>query len=141
MGAAANLETVSPSLAGRGVTVETPPLRLPGAHQVLWRVRVADAAAGSPAVLMQLDGARIEKTVQAGSGLAYLSVRRVASWLGWLRYPAESRLPHGPVEWIEVSYPSADIGIFGIGMHWLVWFCIVNLFTMLALRKRFGVTF
>ena len=45
------------------------------------------------------------------------------------------------VEWIEVSYPSADIVVFGIGMHWLVWFCIVNLFTMLAFRKRFGVIF
>jgi hypothetical protein len=50
-------------------------------------------------------------------------------------------LPNAPVEWIEVSYPGADIGVFGIGMHWLIWFCIVSLFTMLALRKRFGVTF
>jgi hypothetical protein len=104
---------------------------------------------------MQLGGARVEKTVQAsrdqrersyqvvpaGARLAYLSERRVASWLSWLLYPAESRLPAGSVEWIEIRYPSADINIFGIGMHWLIWFCIVNLFTMLALRKRFGVTF
>ncbi len=138
MDGAANLRTVSPALAGRGVTIETPPLHLADEHQVLWRVR---AGANSQAVVMQLDGARVEKSVQAGEGLSYLSERRVASWLEWLRYPAESRLSNTPVEWIEVSYPGTDIGVFGIGMHWLVWFCIVNLITMLALRKRFGVTF
>jgi hypothetical protein len=138
MDGAANLQTVSPSLAGRGVTVETPALRLADEHQVLWCVR---AGADAQAVVMQLDGARVEKRVQEGEGLSYLSERRVASWLEWLRYPAESRLPNAPVEWIEVSYPGADIGVFGIGMHWLIWFCIVSLFTMLALRKRFGVTF
>ena len=157
MDAAANLLAVSPTLAGRGVTVETMPLRLPDARQFLWRVRAVEPAssANSRAVVMQLDGARVEKIVQAsrdqrersyqvvpaGARLAYLSERRVASWPSWLLYPAESRLPAGPVEWIEVRYPSADIGVFGIGLHWLVWFCIVNLFTMLALRKRFGVTF
>ena len=143
MDAATNLQNVSASLAGRGVTVETMPLRLPDARQVLWRVRAVEpkSAADSQTVVMQFDDARMEKTVQSGAGLDYLSARRVGSWLGWLRYPAESRLPAGPVEWIEVGYPSADIGIFGIGMHWLIWFCIVNLFTMLALRKRFGVTF
>ncbi|MGD0577835.1 MAG: hypothetical protein ABSC08_02790 [Bryobacteraceae bacterium] len=141
MDAATNLQTVSPSLAGRGVTVESPPLRLIDARQVLWRVRASGPAAGPRALVLALDGARMEKAVQAGSGLSYLSERRVATWLDWLRYPAESRLPHGAVEWVEVSYPSADIVVFGIGMHWLVWFCIVNLFTMLAFRKRFGVTF
>ena len=157
MDAATNLQNVSASLVGRGVAVETMPLRLPDARQFLWRVRAVEPAssANSQAVVMRFDDARVEKTVQvsrdqrersyqvvpAGARLAYLSQRRVASWLSWLLYPAESRLPSGSVKWIEVRYPSADIGVFGIGMHWLIWFCIVNLFTMLALRKRFGVTF
>ena len=171
MDAATNLQNVSASLVGRGVAVETMPLRLPDARQFLWRVRAVEPAssANSQAVVMRFDDARVEKTLQvsrdqrersyetvlpsrdqrersyqvvpAGARLAYLSQRRVASWLSWLLYPAESRLPSGSVKWIEVRYPSADIGVFGIGMHWLIWFCIVNLFTMLALRKRFGVTF
>jgi hypothetical protein len=143
MDAATNLLAVSPTLAGRGVAVETMPLRLQDTRQFLWRVRVVEpaSAANSRAAVMQLDGASVEKTVQSGAGLDYLSERRVGSWFTWLRYPAESRLPAGPVEWIEVRYPSADVSVFGIGMHWLIWFCIVNLLTMLALRKRFGVTF
>ena len=137
----ANVLTMSPTLAGQGVAVETPPLRLPDARQVLWRVRAEGATSGSSSVILESQGARLEKSIQAGSGLHYLSERRVGSWLDWLGYPAESRLPRGPVARIEVDYPYADIDVFGIGMHWLIWFLIVNLVTMLALRKRFGVTF
>jgi hypothetical protein len=68
-------------------------------------------------------------------------VRRVASVVDWLRYPAEARLPAGDVQWIEVSYPDAKIYIFGVGMHWLLWFSIVCLITMLVFRRRFGVRF
>ena len=84
----------------------------------------------------------MEKSVQAGEGLSPIS-RNGASRRGssGCAIPPNHGCRNAPVEWIEVSYPGADIGVFGIGMHWLVWFCIVNLITMLALRKRFGVTF
>jgi hypothetical protein len=135
---ATNLRLVSPSLEGRGIEVETPPVRIALEHQVSWRVRAASAASGS--VFLRDPTIRAGKTVQAGPGLKYISLRRVASFVDWLRYPAEARLPAGDVQWIEVAYPDAKIYIFGVGMHWLLWFSIVCLITMLIFRRRFGVT-
>jgi hypothetical protein len=40
-----------------------------------------------------------------------------------------------------IENPVADIDVFGTAVHWLVWFTIVSLLTMLALRKQFHVTF
>ncbi len=125
---ATDLRPISPILEGRGVKVETPPVRIPLEHQVSWRVRAASDASG-----IVLLGAA-SKSVQVGPGLKYISLRRVASLIDWLRYPGEARLPAGDVEWIEVAYPDAN-------MHWLLWFSIVCLLTMLLFRNRFGVTF
>jgi hypothetical protein len=125
---ATDLRLISPVLEGRGVEVETPPARVASEHQVSWRVRAASAASGS--VLL----GSASKSVQVGRGLTYLSVRRVASVVDWLRYPGEARLPAGGVQWIEVSYPDAQT-------HWLLWFSMVCLITMLVSRRRFRVTF
>lgn len=125
-----DLRALSPELEGHGVRVETPGVRIPAEHQVFWRVRAESEAAGS--VLLRVSEASVEKTVQVGSGLRYLSVRRVASGIDWLRYPGEARLPASAIRWIEVSYPD---------MHWLIWFSVVCLLTMLAFRRRFRVTF
>lgn len=136
---ASDPRTWAPTLEGRGVVVETPPVRLPGEHQVCWRVRPTENAWGS--VLLRVPGTEAGKTVQIGSGLYYISLRRVASLVDWLHYPGEPRLPGSAVHWIEVAYPYADIDILGWGMHWLIWFSIVCMLTMFGLRKRFGVTF
>ena len=120
--AATDLRLISPVLEGRGVEVETPPVRIAREHQVSWRIRAASDASGS--VLL----GTASKTVQVGPGLRYVSVRRVASLVDWLRYPGEARLPAGDVQWIEVSYPDSK-------MHWLLWFSIVCLITMLLFRR------
>jgi hypothetical protein len=133
-----DLRTLAPVLEGRAVSVETPPARIPGEHLVCWRVR-ATGASGS--VVLHVGDAAACKAVQAGSGLRYVSARRVASWLDWIRYPAESRLPRGAIRWIGVSYPDAEINVFGFGVPWLVWFFVISLLAMLIFRKRFGVTF
>ena len=128
----------SPALVGHGVAVETPPLRLSAEHQVCWRVR-ATGANGS--VDLNPGGVPTRKLVQAGLGLSYLSERRVASLPAWLFYPREARLTETGLQSISVDYPSARISVFGFGVHWLVWFCIVSFVAMLTLRRRFRVTF
>jgi uncharacterized membrane protein (DUF106 family) len=136
---ATDLRTLEPSLEGRGITVETPPVRIPSEHEACWRVRAAGEVSGS--VVLRGIGPPVAKTVQAGPGLHYLSERRAASLLEWLGDPAEARLPAGAVRWIAVAYPPADLDVFGLGVYWLVWFFAVSLSTMLVFRKRFGVTF
>lgn len=138
-----DLGSASPQLWSDGVAVETSALRIPDEHQILWRVRALHA--GRDTVSLQMPGSNgafetIQKDIQVGSGLRYLSERRVASLYDWLLYPGERRLPAtGAVRWIGIQYPEADINIFGFGMSWIVWFIIVSWTTMFALRKRFGV--
>lgn len=119
---ATDLRLISPVLEGRGVRVETPPVRMPSEHQVSWRIRAESDASGS--VLLST----ASKTVQVGPGLRFVSVRRVASVVDWLRYPGEARLPAGDIQWIEVSYPDAKT-------HSLLWYSIVCLVTMLVFRR------
>lgn len=135
----ADLTRLTPALDSLAVAVETPPVRVPADHQVCWRVR-ATGSAPEP-VLLHISNLAVSKDVEAGPGLRYIPERRVASLFDWLFHPGEALLPGGPVRWIEVSYPSADINVFGFGINWLVWFCIVSALTMLLFRKRFGVTF
>jgi hypothetical protein len=131
--------TLAPTLEGSQVAVETPSVRIPNLRQVSWRVRAMSAASGS--VILRIAGTSLSKTVHTGSAFCFVSERRVASLLDWLRYPGESRLPSRSLRWISVDYPAATIDIFGFGAHWLLWFLAVSLLTMLLAKKRFGVTF
>jgi hypothetical protein len=130
---------LAPTLEGQGITVETPALRIPGERQVCWRVRLMSTTSGS--VIVRESGKSLIKNVQAGTASGFVAERRVASLFDWLRYPGEARLPGDGVRWIEVSYPGATVNVFGFGVHWLLWFVIVSLLTMLLAKKRFNVTF
>ena len=88
-----------------------------------------------------MQGVSVTKSVQAGAPAGYVSQRRVSSLLEWLCYPGEARLPEAALSSIEVEYPSAEINVFGFGVHWLVWFCVVSLVAMLICRRRLRVTF
>ena len=127
------------SLEGQGIAVETPPLRFPEERRVCWRVRAVNGESGS--VRLSMPGASVIKRVEAGSPAGYLSERRVSSLPEWLCYPGEARLPVSTLSSIEVEYPSAEINVFGFGVHWLVWFCVVSLIAMLVFRRRLRVTF
>jgi hypothetical protein len=140
---AVDLSTTTPQLTSNGATIETPAVRIPDEHRVLWRVRALSPgrdrlSLSLPATVGTLDST--EKDLQIGPGLHYLSDRRTASFYDWLLDPAERRLPAtSPVRSINVQYPDADFSIFGFAMPWIVWFVIVSWTTMFALRKRFGV--
>jgi hypothetical protein len=102
-------------LGGRGVVVETPAVRIPDRRQVCWRVRVG-ATPGS--VLLRARGVVITKAVRCGHGLRYLSATP------WDGSPS-----------IDVSCPAATLDVAGFGIDWPVWFGIVSLITMLALKQ------
>ena len=46
-----------------------------------------------------------------------------------------SALQAGPVAWIEVSYPSGDVALGRMEMHWSVWFIGLSLVAAVLLRK------
>lgn len=122
------------SLAGSGIAVETPPLRFPTEQRVYWRVRAGTS--GSATVRLNLPDMAVTKLVQSGPQFGYVSGRRVSSLLAWFCYPGESRLPDAALTSIAVDYPPAEISVFGFGVHWLVWFSVVTLVTMLVFPRR-----
>jgi hypothetical protein len=113
--------TPPPSLdVPEGVLLESAPVRIPGAHEVSWRIRPVRAL--SAALHCRIGGNSMEKGVEAGSGYRCISPRRTRSLAGWLLHPAESRLAPGAVRSIEMDYPSATVSLFGVAAHWSVWF-------------------
>jgi hypothetical protein len=108
----ADVLTLAAKLEGRGVIVESPAVRIPARSQVCWRVRGIGGASGS--LVLHVDGTAISKAFACGH-----------NW-GW---PPR----------IEVACPAASLDVFGYAIDWPVWFLLVSLLAMLALRKRLGV--
>lgn len=110
-------------IAPAWLDVETPPVRILAENAVAWRVRVRQADSG-------------EISVRAGSEIAN---KRIEARPG-LHYRAERAAARGPIEWIEVRYPRARVGVLGVDASWVVWFCAISTLAALALRGRMRVT-
>lgn len=108
-----------------GIAIETPPVRL-NDGQISWRIRALRPLRGE--LEFAFPNQTIAKSVQAGIGPRYLSERRVSSLPDLLWYPAEPRLPNGPVDWIEVRYP-------GLNFHWTVWLVVFSLASGVVLER------
>ncbi|MHB1935912.1 MAG: hypothetical protein ACYCOR_04940 [Acidobacteriaceae bacterium] len=138
-----DLNTISPELHGNNITVETPSVRIPNRHQVVWGVRARSA--GQDALTLSVQGSDADanaahKSAYVGPGLHILSDRRVALLWIWLFYPGEKLLPHNSdFRWIAIQYPDAEVDLFGFGIPWILWFVLVSWITVFALRKPFGV--
>ena len=122
-----------------GIAVETEGVRLDGGRQISWRIRAGRPVNGKLQVVFP--DRTVEKSVDAGAGPRYVSDRRVGSMTGLLWHPAESLLPSGPVDWIEIRYPEATIQALGLRLHWLVWLVGLSMIAVLMMKRRFGVTF
>jgi hypothetical protein len=121
-----------------GIAVETPGVRLAEAHQVSWRIRAVQPAAGE---LRLLAGpVTVTKSVVAGNERRFVSTRRVGLHPSLLLYPGEPPLPASGVKWVEVDYPAAHVRMFGFEAHWLVWFLIISMASAFLLKGKFRVT-
>lgn len=114
--------------APRGVLVETPAVRVVVQRQVSWRIRLMQPVSGQ--LRLTVNGETVEKRI-AG--------RRVSSLFDAIRHPEEPRIRSASIDWVEVQTPGARVTLFGIRAHWLVWFTILSMASVLALKKRFGV--
>jgi len=122
------------------ISIESPALRILTDRQVTWRIRPNAPVSGLLRITLT-DGVAIDKKIEAGAGLHYLADRRVSGLLDYVFHPAESRLPAGNVDWIEIRYPPATVHWLGFDLHWLIWLLIISSITALLLKSRFGVTF
>jgi hypothetical protein len=122
-----------------GIVVETPAVRLLEQRQISWRIRAV--AVVSSKLWIDVSDNLVDKAIEAGGTQRLIASRRVRSSWEALWHPGESRIPSGNVEWVEVGYPYATIEAFGIRMHWLIWFILISMSTVLLLKNTFRVTF
>jgi hypothetical protein len=103
------------ALEGRGVSVETPPVRLPASRELCWRVRLRTNSSGY--------------IVLRAGGIERVSILPCRPGFPWRRAPS-----------LEISCPSARLNVLGWSVAWPLWFLLVALAVMLLLCTRFGVT-
>lgn len=119
------------------IVVETPAVKAVRAGQFSWRIRPRQAVDG--VLRFDWNGAQFEKSITAGTGWHYLSLRRVRSAWEALWYPGENRLDAANVEWVEASYPAATIDFAGLEWHWIYWFLLISIVSAYLLKGYFNV--
>lgn len=127
LGMSRPLDEISPLpglQAPAGISIESPPVRVWSARQVSWRIRPLRPLSGE--LQWVVSGKNTTKKIRAGPGFHYHSRRRVRSLRDLIRYPTEEPLPAGPIEWIEISYPSASVPALGLDLHWSLWFIALS---------------
>jgi hypothetical protein len=125
--------------APAGIAVETPAVWIPETREVSWRVRALKPANGELELMFPSGG--VAKSIRAGSGPQYVSDRRVASLWDLIWHPGETPISNGPVDWIEISYPSASVHALGMDLHWLIWLLVISMLSALVFKRRFRVSF
>jgi uncharacterized membrane protein (DUF106 family) len=120
--------------------LETPAVWLPGAKEVVWRMRPSQAGRYDLRVKVGTD--TYTKSVQVAGGVVRRSPMRLDTGIvNQFLYPSEPPLPDdGRVAAITVAYAEQDLEVFGWSLNWMVWYFGLSLIFAFALRKPFGVT-
>ena len=126
--------------AEKGLTVETPPLRIPG-EEVDWRVRADEP--GEHTLTLTVLGQVLQKKVVVfpNGSLARVSPGAATAGLLWgasLNSDGESPLVNA-AQFIEVEYPSRTIRVLGWELHWLLVFFVLSTVFAFALKGFFKV--
>jgi hypothetical protein len=100
------------------VHVDLPPVHIPAASEISWRIRAMSPRRGF--VEIACNGERVTKEIDARATPRYFAKLRAHDLASWLLHPGESRLPLGPIEHIALSESFAA--------PWALWFaCIASL--------------
>ena len=120
--------------------LDTPPVWLPGAKEVVWRVHAAEP--GRYELRLKVGADTYTKQLQVAGGVVRRSpVRLEGDFINQLLYPSEPPLPdEAPISAITVTYADGNIDVFGWELHWMVVYFALSLIFAFALRKPFGVT-
>jgi hypothetical protein len=124
-----------------GIRVDGPPIWIPAAREMDWRLTATRV--GAYTLALHLDRRVITKEVHVSSLVARYSPVRVApGFANQMLYPAEAPLPGDvPIDAIEVGYTSRQFGPILWPLHWSVAFLFLTMLFAFALKGRVGVSF
>lgn len=128
-------------LAGDGLSLESPPVRMENGREIDWRVRV-DNMDQTGFVLESKDGP-VPLRVVVSEKIVPVSPRNVRKGdVEILWHPAGQPLPrNGDLLAAEIDYPRRDFRLFGYDVHWVWPFLVLSLLAGYLLKGVFGVQF
>ena len=121
------------------VVVDAPPVHVPEAREISWRLRATGPDVGVCRVTAR--GETATKELEARPGPRYAGRVRSAAWADALLHPAESRLPEGPIERIWISPVPAPLAFAGLTMDWGEWFAAIASITAWLLPRLLHLLF
>jgi len=127
--------------SGPGLDVEEPPIWIPSLREISWRIE--PRAAGDYELHIVNGSESVTKSVRVMNGadsIVRRSPLRVRGFLDELLYPAEPPIPESAFESIAVSYPEANVDVFGIELHWMIVYFAISIAFAFLLRGTFKVT-
>ncbi len=123
-----------------GIVVETPPIWIPDANEVDWRIRVDEW--GEHVLKLNIQGRIYEKNIMVSEKLNRVSRIKASSGL-WnnIFNLGERPIPENDgIQEIAVHYPLRMYEIFGWKMHWMVIFFILTIISGFTLKGYFNVS-
>jgi hypothetical protein len=128
-------------IAGDGLSLESPPVRLEKGREIDWRIRV-DSMDRTGFVLESND-APVPLRVVVSEKIVPVSPRNVQKGAVELLWnPAGQPLPRGgDLLAVEIDYPRRDFQLFGCKVHWVWPFLVVSLLAGYLLKGVFHVQF
>jgi uncharacterized membrane protein (DUF106 family) len=126
---------------GNGLEVKEPAVWIPSLREMAWRV---EPISGGEYELKIVNGSEtVTKSVRVRSEsepVVRRSPLRVRGFLDELLYPAEPPLPSGGFESVAVTYPEANVDVFGVELHWMIVYFVLSIAFAFLLRGVFKVT-
>jgi uncharacterized membrane protein (DUF106 family) len=127
--------------ASPGLEVVEPPIWIPSMREMAWRIE--PRTAGDYELRIVNGSESVTKSVRVMDGADSVVIRsplRVRGFVDELLYPAEDPLPSDAFESIAVTYPEADVDVFGIELHWMIVYFVLSIAFAFLLRGTFKVT-
>ena len=124
-----------------GITVQTPPLRIAELNEVDWKIKIT--AGGKQTLNFLTDSGDFARILDISPRISrlYPTTKR-ASFSALLEYPGEDFLPADLLlNSVSINYPPAKINLFGIRLHWIIWYFILAMIFGFALKKPLRVEF
>jgi len=122
------------------IVLETPPLRDVENNEINWRIRAEEK--GVHELKIVVNGQEYIKRISVGqktlSRISPLKTRK--NFFKEFLYPTESPLPQSsPIKTIEITYPSRNMNLFGLGINWLIVYFALSIIIGFSLKGFFKV--
>jgi uncharacterized membrane protein (DUF106 family) len=121
-----------------GLSVKGPAVWVPSLHELSFRI--VPQAPGDYEIRLSNGTESVTKSVRVRKGVVRRSPLRVRGFVDELLYPAEAPLPEGDIQSIAVTYPEANVSVFGWELHWMIVFFVLSIAFAFLLRGAFKVT-